>query len=145
VRYELIDGLAYLMAPVPTVRHVSSKNPMIKINNNFYLTIAVAVSIGIFFVAGRISGTLNSTGLHWIAHIAAYAFLGACYAKGLPRSTVVMVTLLTAGIGGLHELYEVGRFGIALELRDLFYDIVGAFAGALLVRQLLVLAATRER
>ena len=43
---------------------VSSKNPMIKINNNFYLTIAVAVSIGIFFVAGQISGTLNSTGLH---------------------------------------------------------------------------------
>ena len=117
---------------------------MIKINNNFYLTIAVAMSIGIFFVAGQISGTLNRTGLHWIAHIAAYAFLGACYAKGLPRSTVVMVTLLTAGIGGLHELYEVGRFGIDFEFHDLFYDIVGAFAGALLVRQLLVLAASRE-
>ena len=28
---------------------------MIKINNNFYLAIAVAVSIGIFFVAGRIA------------------------------------------------------------------------------------------
>ncbi len=36
---------------------------MIKINNNFYLTIAVAVSIGIFFVAGQISETLNSTDL----------------------------------------------------------------------------------
>lgn len=116
---------------------------MIKINNK-YLTIAVAVSIGIFFVAGQISGTLNSTGLHWIAHIAAYAFLGACYAKGLPRSTVVMVTLLTAGIGGLHELYEVGRYGIDLELHDLSYDIVGAFAGALLVSRwrIIVLAAT---
>jgi hypothetical protein len=104
---------------------------MIKINNNFYMTIAVALSIGIFFVAGQISGTLNSTGLHGIAHIAAYSFLGACYAKGLPRSPMVTVTLLTAGIGGLHELYEVGRYGIGLELHDLFYDIVGAFAGAL--------------
>ena len=77
---------------------------MIKINNNFYLTIAVAVSIGIFFVAGQISETLNSTGVHWIAHIAAYAFLGACYSKGLPGSPMVMVTLLTVGIGSLHEL-----------------------------------------
>jgi hypothetical protein len=102
--------------------------------NNLYLTIAVAVSIGLFFVAGQISGTLNSTGLHWIAHIAAYAFLGACYSKGLPRSPMLMVTLLTAGIGSLHELYEVGRYGIGFELHDLFYDIVGAFAGVLLVR-----------
>ena len=55
---------------------------MIKINNNFYLTIAVAVSIGIFFVAGQISGTLSGTGLHGIAHIAALFFSRSLLRKG---------------------------------------------------------------
>jgi hypothetical protein len=106
-------------------------------NNDVFLTIALLMSIGIFFVAGQppISGVLNSTGLHWIAHIATYGVMAASYARGLPRVPAPLITVLTAGIGGLHELCEVVRFGISFEFLDLIYDAVGALAGAILVRK----------
>lgn len=113
---------------------------MNKINNNLYLAFALAASIGIFFVAGRppISDALNGSGLHWIAHIATYAVLAACYGKGLPRIPAILIGGLVVAIGGLHELYEVIRYGIDFEFHDVFYDGVGAAIGALLARRWLI-------
>ena len=120
------------------------EEPMNKINNNFYLTCALAVSIGIFFVAGRppVSNTLNGSGLHWVAHMVTYGILAACYVKGLPRMPVLLVGCLTVAIGGLHELYEVVRYDIGYEFHDLFYDAVGALAGVLLARRARLLFLT---
>jgi hypothetical protein len=119
---------------------------MIKIEGNVYLTFAIAVSLAIFFVAGQppISGVLNGTGLHWIAHIATYGVLAACYAKGLPRVSVLLIVALTAVIGGLHELYEVGKYDIDFEFGDLFYDSLGALIGAALVRHLVLPRVARQ-
>jgi hypothetical protein len=106
-------------------------------SSNVFLTIALVMSIGIFFVAGQpsISGPLNDTGLHWIAHVATYGVLAAGYARGLPRVSALLITALTAGIGGLHELWEVARFDIGFEFLDLLCDTLGAFAGAILVHK----------
>lgn len=129
---------------VPAIKE--REKPMPKIESNVYLIFAVAASVAIFFVAGQppISGVLNGTGLHWIAHIATYAILAACYAKGLPRIPVLLIVALTAVIGGLHELYEVGKYDIDFEFHDLFYDTLGALIGAALVRHLAVPRVARQ-
>ncbi len=120
---------------------------MILINSKTYLTCALALSIGIFFVAGQrpVSEMLNGTGLHWIAHIMTYGILAAGYAKGLPRAPVILIGCLTAAIGGLHELSEVAKYGIHLEYRDLFYDTASALAGAFLARYVSAVPATTPR
>ena len=126
-------GVAIMRFPILE----TPEEPMNKINNNFYLTSALAVSIGIFFVAGRppISNALNGSGLHWVAHMMTYGILAVCYVKGLPRMPVLLVGCLTAAIGGMHELYEVARYDIGYEFHDLLYDAVGALTGALLARR----------
>jgi len=120
---------------------------MLFLNKRLYLFCALMMSIAIFFVAGRpaVGEVLNGSGLHWIAHIATYAVLAACYGKGLPRAPALLIGGLVVAIGGLHELYEVIRYGIDFEFHDVFYDGVGAFIGALLVRYGFVLPPVVER
>ena len=109
--------------------------------NGFYLLCALALTVGLFLIGGRPgAGAVFKGHMHWIAHFLTYAVIAVSYAKGLPRVAVIWIACLVAGIGGLHELYEISSHSHGFEFNDFLVNSLGAFAGALASRFVSVFA-----
>lgn len=93
---------------------------------------SVALTLGLFIVGGRPeAGQIFHGVYHWLAHLGAYWLIAVVYGFALPRLAWPWVGLIVAGIGGIHEFYEITAHHHPIEYADVGINALGAFLGAL--------------
>ena len=93
---------------------------------------AVILTLVLFGVGGQRNAGQSFEGVyHWVAHLGAYWLIAVAYGFALPRMPWWAVGLLVAGIGGIHEFYEITTHSHPMEYADVAVNALGAFLGAL--------------
>lgn len=112
--------------------------------HRFFFAIAILMTIALFVVGGHPSASYVFQGnWHWIAHFSTYAIMAGLYRSGLPKHSTIMATLVVVSIGGLHEFYEIWSHGHPFELEDFLVNGAGAAFGALFMRTVMRLLASK--
>lgn len=89
------------------------------------------LTIGLFVIGGKPeAGQVFKGVFHWLAHLGAYGLIAAVYCFALPRLTWPYIALIVAGIGGVHEFYEITAHGHEFEYLDAAVNGIGASIGA---------------
>lgn len=94
--------------------------------------VAALLTLVLFIVGGRPDAGQDFQGVyHWLAHLGAYWLIAIAYGFALPRLAWPWVGLIVAGIGAIHEVYEITAHHHAMEYADAGINALGAFLGAL--------------
>jgi hypothetical protein len=81
-------------------------------------------------------GPMLSNHSHWVAHLAAFAALGAAWTRGLPQISSLIVTPAIVAFASVHEAIEIVGHLHGYEMGDVAADAIGAMAGVWLARSM---------
>lgn len=94
---------------------------------------AVILTLGLFVIGGRPEAGQVFQGIyHWLAHLGAYGLIAVAYCLALPRLAWPFIAAMVAGIGAVHEFYEITAHSHDYEYLDALVNGIGATIGALI-------------
>lgn len=99
---------------------------------------AAALLTVVLFTLGSIpaAGHAFPGVLHWIAHLTAYALIAFAYGLGWSRHSAILIAVLVATIGVIHEFTEIISHSHVFETADAVVNAIGVVIGVIIQRTL---------
>lgn len=95
-----------------------------------FIATGIAMAIGLFIVGAEPRmGLLLPGAWHYPGHFVAFAFFGAVWRLGLPRTAAFQIAVGAIAFGFLHEAYEMSGHVHGFEFIDAVVDGIGAVVG----------------